>query len=392
MTPRDPSPPVSPDPLPQGERVTIIPVTTRAHLDRFIRVPMDLNRHDPNWVSPLIIERKEALSPKHNPLFKHLDHQFWLATRNGRDVGRISAQVDHLAPTDPDAPAGYFGMIAAEDDPEVFAALFETAEAWLRERGRKVAMGPFNLSINEETGLLVAGFETPPMLMMGHDPAYAGPRIEQQGYAKAKDLFAYVSGVPEYPPAVRARLDRPAKGVVLRPIDMARYDDEIRTIVEIYNDAWAGNWGFTPMTEEEAAHLGRSMKPLMHRRLVWLMEIDGERAAFGVMLHNVNEAIADLGGRLLPFGWAKLLWRLKTNRVRTSRVPLMGVRRKFARDPRGLLAPFQIIDRLIAEGMKLGIEECECSWILENNRPMRHILESFGARPYKTYRVYQKLL
>ena len=389
MTPRDPSPPASPDPLPQGERVTIVPVTTKADLDRFIRVPMNLNRNDPNWVSPLLLERQEALSPKHNPLFRHLDYQFWLAVRDGRDVGRISAQVDRLAP---DPTAGYFGMIAAEDDPDVFAALFAAAEAWLRARGRATVLGPFNLSINEETGLLVDGFDTPPMLMMGHDPAYAGPRVEQQGYAKAKDLYAYISGVPDFSPAIRRRLDRPAEGVVMRPVDMGRYDDEIATLVEIYNDAWAGNWGFTPLTQEEAAHLARSLKPILHRRLIWFMEIDGERAAFGVMLHNINEAIADLDGRLLPFGWARLLWRLKTGRVKTSRVPLMGVRRKFARDPRGVLAPFLIIDTLIREGRKLGIEQCECSWILEDNRPMNHILESFGARRYKTYRVYFKQL
>ncbi len=289
----------------------IIPVQTRAELDRFIRVPMRVNKDDPNWISPLLFERREALSPKHNPVFEHLEAQFWLARRDGRDVGRISAQIDALAPTDPAAPAGYFGMIAAEDEPEVFAALFATAEAWLKARGRAVAMGPFNLSINEETGLLVEGFDTPPMLMMGHDPPYAGPRIEQQGYAKAKDLFAYLGGVPEFSPGIRARLDRPlARGVVLRPVDMGRYDDEIAALVEIYNDAWAGNWGFTPLTRAEARHLGKSLRPILEKTLVWFMEIDGERAAFGVMLPNVNEAIRDLDGRLLPFGCAKLLWRL----------------------------------------------------------------------------------
>jgi hypothetical protein len=373
--------------------IQIVPVATKAELERFIRVPMRLNAGDPNWVSPLMLERREALSPKTNPLFEHLDHQFFLAVRDGRDVGRISAQIDRLAPTDPDRPAGFFGMISGEDDADVFAALFAAAEGWLRTRGRKVAMGPFNLSINEETGLLVDGFDTPPMLLMGHDPAYAGGRIEQQGYVKAKDMFAYITGVPQFSPGVRARLDRPlGADVVMRPVDMSRWDDEIADIVEIYNDAWAGNWGFVPLTQAESRQLGKSMRPIIEKTLIWILEIEGEPAAFGILLRNVNEAIRDLDGRLLPFGWAKLLWRLKTKAVRTARVPLMGVKRKFARDPRGVLAPFQIIERLISEGTKVGIDQAECSWILEDNRSMNHILQSFGARPYKTYRVYEKAL
>ncbi len=194
--------------------IEILPVASSAELERFIRVPMRLNAGDPNWIAPLMFERREALSPRHNPFFQHADVQFWLARRDGRDVGRISAQIDHLAATDPAAPAGYFGMIAAEDDAEVFEALFATAEAWLRARGRSQALGPFNLSINEEVGLLVDGFDTPPMLMMGHDQPYVAGRIEAQGYAKAKDVYAYHLGhpdlharrgaAPETPPAQRA--------------------------------------------------------------------------------------------------------------------------------------------------------------------------------------------
>ena len=164
--------------------VEIVPVSSKAELERFIRVPMRLGADDPNYIAPLMFERREALSPKVNPFFQHADWQFWLAVRGGRDVGRISAQIDHLAATDPDAPAGYFGMISGEDDPEVFAELFRTAEDWLRAKGRARVVGPFNLSINEEVGLLVDGFDTPPMLMMGHDPRYVGGRIEEQGYIK----------------------------------------------------------------------------------------------------------------------------------------------------------------------------------------------------------------
>lgn len=371
--------------------VEIVPVSSKAELERFIRVPMRLGADDPNYIAPLMFERREALSPKVNPFFQHADWQFWLAVRGGRDVGRISAQIDHLAATDPDAPAGYFGMISGEDDPEVFAELFRTAEDWLRAKGRARVVGPFNLSINEEVGLLVDGFDTPPMLMMGHDPRYVGGRIEEQGYVKERDVYAYISGVPSFSDGVEARLKRAApQGVVIRPINMKDFDGEVRTLVDIWNDAWAQNWGFAPVTEAETRHLGESLKLLLHPRLIWFAEIDGEAAGFGALLPNLNDAIFDLKGRLLPFGWAKLLWRLKVKGVKRGRVPLMGVKRKFARDARGAFAPFLILEAFRREAPKIGITEAEYSWVLEDNGPMRHILETFGSRIYKTYRIYGK--
>ena len=371
----------------------ILPVRTAAQLERFIRVPMRLNAGDPNWIAPLMFERREALSAKHNPFFAHADAQFWLARKDGRDVGRISAQIDHLAPSDPAAPSGYFGMIAAEDDPDVFAALFDTAEDWLRERGRTRALGPFNLSINEEVGLLVDGFDTPPMMLMGHDQPYVGGRVEDQGYLKVKDLYAYISDVPTFTPGVQARLNRPLpEGMVVRPVRMNRFDEEIAILVDILNDAWSGNWGAARVTEAETRHLGQSLRPILNPRLVWFVEIDGEPAGFVVMLPNLNDAIFDLDGKILPFGWAKLLWRLKVTGVKRGRVPLMGVKRKFARDSRGVFSPFALVDAIRREGVKIGINQGEYSWILEDNQPMRHILEAFGARAYKTYRVYEKTI
>ena len=375
------------------QTIEILPVKTSAELKRFVRVPMDLMAGDPNYIAPLIFERLEALSPKTNPFFEHADVQFWLARRGGRDVGRISAQIDHLARTDPAAPAGYFGMIAAEDDADVFAALFSAAEDWLRARGRTQILGPFNLSINEEVGLLIDGFDTPPMLMMGHDPRYTARRIEALGYAKAKDVFAYLSAVPEFTPGVKARLRKPLpEGVVLRSIRMGRFAEEVNTLVGILNDAWSENWGAAPVTETETKHLADSLRLILNPRLIWFLEIDGEAAGFVVLLPNLNEAIHDLRGRLLPFGWIKLLWRLKVKGVRRGRVPLMGVKRKFARDRRGILAPFFLLDAIRREGVKAGITEAEYSWILEDNGPMRHILEGFTAKIYKTYRIYGKSL
>jgi len=379
-----------------ARELEVTPAATQAEMERFVRLPLRLNAADPAWSPPLLMERREALSPRHNPFFQHAEAAFWLARRDGRDVGRISAQIDRLAPTEPDGAYGYFGMLAAEDDPEAFSALTTAAEDWLRARGCGFARGPFNLSINEEIGLLVEGFDRPPMLMMGHDPPYAGERLEALGYAKLKDVYAYICDTAtDIPKAARARIQRSTpRGVVLRPLDVKRYDAEVRTLTSIFNDAWSGNWGFTPLTEAETEHLGKSLKMLLNPRLIWFAEIEGEPAGFGVCLPNLNEAARDLDGRLLPLGWAKLLWRLKVKGVRTGRVPLMGVRRKFLAQGEysGALLPFLIIDAMRREARKLGIERVEMSWILEDNRSMRRIIETVGGERYKTYRIYQKAL
>ncbi|MBE7216892.1 MAG: LptF/LptG family permease [Caulobacteraceae bacterium] len=377
-------------------RIAIVPVDSRPLLERFIRLPMRLNAGDPNYVAPLLMERREALSPATNPFFEHADVRFWLATLDGRDVGRISAQVDRLAQArEGDASrTGAFGLLAAEDDPAIFAALAETAEAWLREQGCTRALGPLNLSINEEVGLLVEGFDTPPMVMMGHDPPYAGPRLEALGYAKAKDVYAYLCrNTDDLPAAVLKRIRRGApEGVRLRPLDMSRFDAEVATLTSILNDAWSQNWGFVPTTEAETRALAKALKLVVDPRLTWFAEIDGEPAGVIVYLPNLNEAIRDLGGKLLPFGWAKLLWRLKVRRVKSARVPLMGVARRFQGERRGQLLPFLLIDRGGREAFRLGYTSFELSWVLEDNRAMRRIAEAIGARVYKTYRIYEKPL
>jgi GNAT superfamily N-acetyltransferase len=357
-------------------------------------VPMRLGAGDPNYIAPLIMERSEALTPKTNPFFAHAEVQLYLAVRGGRDVGRISAQIDELAPSDGGPRVGHFGLIAAEDDPAIFAALFAAAEAWLISRGCARAQGPFNLSVNEEVGLLVDGFDTPPMVMMGHDPRYVAARVEALGYRQIKDVYAYECQLSDdLPPAARKLVDRgPPAGVRLRMLDMKRYDEEVATLTEILNDAWSGNWGFTPTTAAETAQLAKSLKMVVDRRLAWYAEIDGEIAGFIVILPNINEAIRDLKGKLLPFGWAKLLWRLKVQGLKTARVPLMGVRRKFGRTRRGQLLPFLLIDAARREARKLGYETVELSWVLDDNKPMRSICEAAGTRIYKTYRLYEKSL
>ena len=374
--------------------LTIVPVSTKAELKRFIDLANRLNAKDRSWVVPLMYERMAALTPMTNPFFEHAEVQMWLMLRGGRDVGRISAQIDALAVQEAGQKTGNFGMIAAEDDPAIFELLFRTAEDWLRERGCTNALGPFNLSINEEVGLLVDGFDTKPMVMMGHDPAYTARRVEAQGYTKAKDVYAYVCDpTAALPAAVVRRVKRGLpQGVTLRELDMSRYDEEVRSLTSILNDAWAGNWGFVPTTEAETAQLGKALKDVLDKRLILFAEIDGEPAGFIVLLPNVNEAIEGLNGKLLPFGWAKLLWRLKVKRVKSIRIPLMGLKRKFADTLRGQVVPFHLMNAGRDAGLALGYDKFEFSWVLETNAPMRRISEAMGATIYKTYRIYEKAL
>ena len=374
--------------------LTLVPVTTKAELRRFVVLPNRLNAGDPHYIAPLIMERMEALSPKTNPFFDHAQVQLWLAVRDGRDVGRISAQIDSLTPDDGGAPVGHFGMIAAEDDPAIFKLLFEAAEGWLKARGKSRVIGPFNLSINEEVGLLIDGHETPPMVMMGHDPAYVPARVEEQGYAKIKDVFAYACDTDAaLPPKVKALVQRGApRGVVLRQLDMKRYDEEVATLTEILNDAWKDNWGFTPTTEAETRQLAKAMKPIIDPRLTFFAEIDGESAGFIVYLPNLNEAIEGLNGKLLPFGWAKLLWRLKVKGLKSIRVPLLGVRRKFGQSLRGQVLVFIMMQAATDAARDLGYKKLEQSWLLEDNLPMRRICEAVGSKVYKTYRIYEKAI
>lgn len=372
----------------------VTPVTSKADLDAFIRLPFALHRDDPQWCPPLLLERRQALDPRHNPFLRRARVRLWLARRGDRPVGRISAQIDPLAPPLRGPGEGHFGMIAGEDDPAVFAALTAAAEGWLREQGIGHAFGPFNLSINEETGLLVDGYDTPPMLLMGHDRPYVAPRLEALGYAKEKDVLAYIveTAAPK-PAAAAALLARPLPdGVVLRPLRMKDYDREIQAITDIFNDAWSGNWGFVPLSAEETDAMAKQMRLLIRERLVWFAEVDGAPAAFAVCLPNLNEAIADLYGRLLPFGWAKLLWRLKVSGVRTGRVPLMGVRRRYAETLLGSVLALRVVEAVRQGATAARIDTLEMSWVLEDNVPMRRLAEALGGRAYKTYRIYGKSL
>lgn len=370
--------------------VEVRPVSSKKEMAAFIALPNRLHRGDPTYVAPLNFERAQALSPKSNPLFNYLQWRFFLAWRDGEPVGRISAQADRRT-----GAVGHFGLVAGEDDPAIFKALFDAAEAFLKGLGRTEIQGPFNLNINEESGLLIDGFDTPPMLLMPHDRPYLAARVEEQGYAKAMDLFAYLHDTSVPFPASMERVmsgTRPAN-VVVRRLDWNRYDEELKTITDIFNDAWSENWGFVPLGQDEIAHMAKSMKMLLDEDLVWILDVDGKPAAFVVALPNLNEIIRDLDGALLPFGWAKLVWRLKRRTYTSSRVALMGVRREHHRSYLGKMMPLYLFEKLREVGRARGVRHVEMSWVLESNRPMRHIGEALaGGGAYKTYRIYRKTL
>lgn len=373
----------------------IEPVRGKRDMDAFIALPARLHADDPHYIQPLWLERREALDPQRNPYFQHAEAAFWLARRDGRIVGRISAQVDRLAQKPGEPATGHFGMLAAEPgDAALVPALLAVAEDWLRGHGMARVQGPFNLSINEESGLLVDGFDTPPMLLMPHDAPHLGAAVEAAGYARVQDMLAYRRGTGHpFSAGLEAMFAKGLpEGVTLRPLDMARYRAEIGLITDIFNDAWRDNWGFVPLTEAEVDHMAKALKPLIHPQLVWIAEAKGEAMAFGVALPNLNEAIRGLHGRLLPFGWARLLWRLKVAGVGSGRIPLMGVRQAYGRRYIGSIVAFFIIDGMRREADKRGMEWLELSWILESNRPMRRILEALDCEVYKTYRIYEKAL
>jgi len=372
------------------QQVQVRPVGDKRTLEAFLRVPFRVHADDPAWIPPLFRERKQALDQVRNPFFRHAEAAFWIAERNGAAVGRVSAQMDMLAP----AGEGHFGMLCAPDDPGIIRLLMSTAEDWLRKRGAQTVVGPYNLSINQESGLLVEGFDAPPMLLMPHDRPYLAPRLEALGYTKAKDLYAYLCETGgNLPPEIGRVLDRGlADGLRLRPIDMGDYQREIRALANIFNDAWNANWGFVPFTEDEIAAMARELRPLVDPRLIWFVDVDGEPSGFAVCLPNLNEAIRDLNGRLFPFGWTKLLWRLKVRKPTTARVALMGVRPGLSSSLLGSIIPFLIVDAIGRETRRKGMSAVELSWILEDNQPVIRLIETVGGRRYKTYRLYQKTL
>lgn len=334
-----------------------------------------------------------------NPFFRHGIWRAWLAYRDGRPVGRISAQVDRLHRAHYGLASGHFGLFEAIEDEAVVAALFRAAEAWLRSQGTEVITGPFNLSINQECGLLVEGFEKPPMFMMPHGKPCYDPMVQSQGYSTARNLYAYWAAADRFtnPQAVSHLNRRYGDKVKLRPFNRRWFKEELSIIRDIFNDAWADNWGFVPMTSADMNELGMALRFFIADDLVCIAEIDNKPAAFIVILPNLNESFAKMRGRLFPSGIFNFIGDFRKKRIKTGRVLLMGVCQQYQNSPLGVALAFMVVNKAIESGRRKFplMKELEISWVLEDNKgmiSMINMLDTMGGHRYKTYRLYQKQL
>ena len=371
--------------------VTVEPVRSGRDLERFIAFPYTLHRRDPMWVPPLRMDVRTILSPKKNPFFEHASAAYFLAHRNGDIVGRIAAiQNDSHNALHKDK-VGFYGFYESIDDQAVATALFDRAAAWLKERGLDTMRGPMNPSINDECGLLVQGFETPPVVLMPHNPAWYVPLHERYGFQKAKDLIAFWGGgaQPMEPPERFARAGKVLAerfGVTLRPLDMKRFHEEVELVKSLFNEAWEQNWGYVPMTDAELEHLAKQLKPIIIADLIVFAEIKGRVIGFGVCIPDFNVALKhNPSGRLFP-GLLKILWY--SRKIDRARIPLLGTIREYRGKGIDALLYHWIWTHSTARGMPQG----EAGWILEDNAPMINGLARLGFRPYKTYRIFDKSL
>ncbi|HLL31581.1 MAG TPA: N-acetyltransferase [Allosphingosinicella sp.] len=375
--------------------VTIRPVEDAADRKAFVDLAYDLNRDDPNWVPPLKTEVHGLIDPRTNPWFEHAEARFFLAERDGRPVGRISAQVDRLVLEHMGAGIGQWGMFEAADS-ETAAELIHRAEAWLRGRDMTRSMGPFSLSIWDEPGLLIKGHDHPPMVMMGHNKPEYEAWVEAAGYVKAKDLYTYdLEVTAPFPPLVQRIVSagRNNPRIRIRQTSKKKFEAEARLLLGILNDAWSDNWGFVPLTEAEIAYAGRKLKPIVLEDMILVAEYDGEPVAFMMALPDINQFIRDLGGSLFPFGWAKLLWRLRRMRPAGGRVPLMGVVKRLHATRLASQLAFMMIDQIRNAGTAhYGVSRAEVGWILEDNGPMISIAEAIESGINRVYRIYEKPL
>jgi GNAT superfamily N-acetyltransferase len=380
--------------------ISVEPVEGKRDFDAFVDFAYAINANDPNWVPPLRSEVVELLNPRKNPFHEHAKVQLFLARRDGRVVGRISAHYDELALAQPPEQGmgpgtGNWGLVEAEDE-AVMQALIVRAEEWLRDQGMSRALGPISLSIWEEPGLLVKGHDHPPMVMMGHNrPEYEG-WIEDAGYATAKRLFTYDLLVENgFPPLVNriVALGEKNERIRIRNVDKRQFARDAAIIIGILNEAWSKNWGFVPFTEAEKAYAAKKLAPLIIEGTNMIAELDGEPVAFMMSLPDVNAAIKPMKGKLLPFNWIKLLWWLRRMRPVDFRVPLMGVVQKLQSTRLASQLAFMMIEYIRRSGVnEHGAIRAEVGWILEDNQGMIAIADAIESKVNREYRIYAKEL
>jgi hypothetical protein len=380
--------------------ISIEPVNDKAGRSAFVDLAYRLNAGDPNWVPPLRMEALELITPGKNPFFDHAEVQLFLARRGGEIVGRISAHIDRLAlamdPSQGMGPGiGNWGLFEAVDE-AVGRALIAAAEDWLRGKGMTRVLAPISMSIWEEPGQLVRGHDHPPTVMMGHQAKRYQDYIEALGYAPAKSLLTYELDIRNsFPPLIQRIIQAGERNprIRIRNVDKRRFDAEAALILDILNDAWSHNWGFVPFTDREIAYAGRKFKPIVHEDLIMVAEYDGEPIAFMMTLPDLNEVIAPMQGKLFPFNWLKLLLWLRKPRVRTMRVPLMGVRRKLQATRMASQLAFMMMEYCRRNAVaNYGATRGEIGWILDDNQGMIAIADALHCTINREYLIYGKAL
>ncbi|NPC53372.1 N-acetyltransferase [Corallococcus exiguus] len=371
--------------------VQVTPVRGAADRTAFIRLPYSLYRDDPNWVPPLEMERRDFLDPKKNPFFDYAEVELFLARRGQDVVGRVAAIKNPRHMEFHGTKEGFFGLFECVNDAGVARGLLDAASAWLKARGIDTVLGPANFSSNQDWGLLVEGYESPPALMMPYNPAYYAGLLETCGFTKAKDLFAFELSASTPPPEKVARIAekiRQREGVTVRAVNLKDFPAEVARIKQIYNAAWEKNWGFIPFTDREFEHMAKEMKAIVRPELVLIAEVKGEPVAFSMTLPDANEAFKAANGRLttfgLPIGLVKLV--LASRKLKRLRLLTLGIKEGYRR--RGLDA-ILYLDTL-RNAKELGYTGGEISWTLEDNHLVNRAIESMGGQRSKTYRVFQR--
>ena len=377
--------------------LTIREAVTKADRNIFVDFQWQTYANDPHWVAPLKSEARGLIEGiKANPWFEHARAALFLAERDGKVVGRISAQVDDLVQEWQGAGLGHFGMFECVDDQGVADALIAAAAGWLRTQGMTRMQGPFSLSVWDEVGLHVDGFDSDPTVMMGHGLPYYERLLTGAGFAPVKDTHTWQTPIDRVFPDIVQRIVAAGEKnprIRIRPLRKAQFDSEFTTILGILNDAWSTNWGFVPLTPAEIAYAGKKFKPIVYEDLIYIADYDGEAVGFMIAVPDMNETLKPLKGNLLPFGWVKLLWRLQRPRARRIRVPLMGIKKKLQGSRIASLLAFMMIEYTRRNAVtRFHATDGEIGWILEDNGPMRSIAEVIGAEITRTYRVYEKPL
>ena len=368
--------------------VRIAPVTDGRDFERFVAFPYDLYRGDPLWVPQLRMDVRTLLSKKKNPFFQHAEAEYFLAWNGDRVVGRIAAIKNDAHNREHHDRVGFYGFFESVNDQQVANALFEAAGAWVKSKGMDTLRGPMSPSVNDECGLLVDGFDTPPTLMMPHNRRDYVTLTERAGFKKAKDLLVYESTTTEPPERIlrAAEVVAKRKGITLRKFNMKRFAEEVEIIKKLYNEAWEKNWGFVPMTDAEIDHLAKQLKPVVVPDLICFAEREGKVIGFAVALPDLNVALKkNPSGRLFP-GIIKIL--LAARKISRVRILLLGALPEYRQTGVDAL----MYHWIWTKGTALGYNWGEGGWILEDNPAMNNGLLRLGFRVYKTYRIYDRPL